>query len=231
MDLETTVMVLGNRLAQDQWVTTQHAAQVSGYSEEYIRRLVRKGRLTHKPAAKARTYLIKLDDLLRHRSESDSSGNARHIPHIWRAEGNKPDTSDSARARDLDLITPDADTISTSTFAEFEPPKIIPARYILTDQLALLTEIPPGPVVRNETSAKQVRQLLSHPDMKPGRIGHYFSSKAVAGAIGSQLGMAFADIGRKPQLLPGDNLIFISTSSELGTSLVTLAFSLFRLVI
>jgi hypothetical protein len=231
MDLEATMLVMGNSLAQEQWVTTLHAAQVSGYNEEYIRRLVRKGVLTHKPATKARTYLIKLDDLLRHKSESDCHGNARHIPHIWRAEEDKADTDISVKACDLHLTTPDSDAISTGAIASYEPPKVIPARYILTDQLTLLTETPTGLLVRSETNAKHVRQLISHPDMKPGRIGHYFSSKAVAGVIGNRLGMTFADVGRKPQLLPGDNLIVITETSEVGTLQITLIFSLFRLLI
>lgn len=66
----------------DGWVTTDRAAQLSGYGLSYIRRLASRGRI---PAYKVgRDWLVELDSLLAHKAQMDALGTKASNP--WRED-------------------------------------------------------------------------------------------------------------------------------------------------
>ncbi len=60
------------------WLTTDQAAQVSGYSVAYMRRLVRQGRV--KARKVQREWLVNRDSLLGYKDRMDDLGRAKFSP-------------------------------------------------------------------------------------------------------------------------------------------------------
>jgi excisionase family DNA binding protein len=70
------------RVIEEGWVTTGEAAEATGYSEAYLRRLAREG---HLPGARAgRDWFINLEAALAHRRHMEALGPAKHNP--WRED-------------------------------------------------------------------------------------------------------------------------------------------------
>jgi excisionase family DNA binding protein len=66
----------------DEWVTTDVAAERTGYVRAYIRGLARRGTVrAHKVG---RDWLVHLDDVLIHKRAMEALGEQRHNP--WRAD-------------------------------------------------------------------------------------------------------------------------------------------------
>ena len=62
----------------DEWVTTEEAARLSGYSQAYMRQLAQRGRV---PARKVgRDWLLNRVALLRYTREMEALGNEKHSP-------------------------------------------------------------------------------------------------------------------------------------------------------
>ena len=60
------------------WVTVGEAAQASGYSEEYIRQLARRGGF--ESVRLGRDWLVNLEAVLAYRREMQALGTAKHNP-------------------------------------------------------------------------------------------------------------------------------------------------------
>ena len=65
----------------DGWLTTRGAAELSGYSAKYLRRLARQGRIDARKVG--RDWLINRESLLAYVAEMDCLGPAKHNP--WRS--------------------------------------------------------------------------------------------------------------------------------------------------
>lgn len=79
-----------------QWITTQEAAELTGYSAEYIRRLLRLGRLERKKWGNQ--WMVSREALLEYKAQMEDLGNARFSP--WR-----DDLEDQGRGRKQDIET------------------------------------------------------------------------------------------------------------------------------
>ncbi len=64
------------------WITTNQAAELSGYSSAYIRQLAIGGRITARKVG--RDWLIKRESLLAYKRHMDELGPAKHNP--WRED-------------------------------------------------------------------------------------------------------------------------------------------------
>jgi excisionase family DNA binding protein len=66
----------------DNWVTTGEAAELTGYSDAYVRWLANQGRIrAHKVG---RDWLVNLEDVMSHKAQMDALGEQRHNP--WRED-------------------------------------------------------------------------------------------------------------------------------------------------
>lgn len=75
------------------WVSTQEAAQKTGYSAEYIRRLVRRGTLQGMRIG--RDWFVNLAAALEYRRAMDALGTDKHNP--WRED--REDLAQKGRGR------------------------------------------------------------------------------------------------------------------------------------
>lgn len=62
-----------------EYVSIHEAAEITGYSEQYIRRLIRKGRVA--ATKKGPMYWIELESLKTYKREMDVLGRDKHNPH------------------------------------------------------------------------------------------------------------------------------------------------------
>jgi excisionase family DNA binding protein len=60
------------------WITTSEAAELTGYSPHYVRRLMRKNRVLAKKWGN--TWMINKQSLLDYKQRMDELGRARHNP-------------------------------------------------------------------------------------------------------------------------------------------------------
>lgn len=67
------------------WVTTRQAAELSGYTIVYVRRLVKKGRV--EATKTGRDWLINRASLLAYKARMDTLGPQKHNP--WREDANE----------------------------------------------------------------------------------------------------------------------------------------------
>lgn len=65
------------------WINTQEAAELTGYSVQYIRRLMRQGRVVAKKWL--RDWVISKQSLLEYKKTMDELGRAKHDP--WKPGG------------------------------------------------------------------------------------------------------------------------------------------------
>jgi excisionase family DNA binding protein len=70
-----------------EWVTTTEAAALTGYGLQYVRRLVRSGKVRARKWANA--WMVDRTDLLRYKREIDALGPAKHDP--WRTGARQRD--------------------------------------------------------------------------------------------------------------------------------------------
>jgi len=63
-----------------EWITTQEAADLTGYSVQYLRRIIRQGRIKARKWVSA--WMVDRKALLDYKQEMDSLGLERHNP--WR---------------------------------------------------------------------------------------------------------------------------------------------------
>jgi excisionase family DNA binding protein len=70
-----------NRITIDgmEYVSIHEAAQISGYSEQYVRRLIRQGRVA--ATKKGPMYWIDLESLKAYKQEMDMLGSEKFNPH------------------------------------------------------------------------------------------------------------------------------------------------------
>ena len=62
------------------WINTIEAAQLTGYSQAYVRQLARKGQVEARKVS--RDWLINRDELLEYKTRMDRLGAGKHNP--WR---------------------------------------------------------------------------------------------------------------------------------------------------
>lgn len=75
------------------WVTTDEAAQATGYKVEYIRILARRGQVVAERFG--RDWLINLEAALEYKRRMDALGETKHSP--WRDD--RPDLAEAGRGR------------------------------------------------------------------------------------------------------------------------------------
>jgi len=63
-----------------EWITTKEAAELTGYSVDYLRRIMRKGRVEARKWVN--TWMINKASLLAYKREMDCLGRSKHDP--WR---------------------------------------------------------------------------------------------------------------------------------------------------
>lgn len=61
-----------------EWITTEQAAELSGYSQAYMRQLASRGTVASIKAG--RDWLIRRQDVLEHRRQMEALGPAKHAP-------------------------------------------------------------------------------------------------------------------------------------------------------
>jgi hypothetical protein len=85
-------IVSDNEMTQStqNWITTAEAVELTDYVVEYIRCLVRKGRIY--ALKRGRDWWVDLESLLAYKAQMDALGNQRHNP--WRE-----DLADQKRGR------------------------------------------------------------------------------------------------------------------------------------
>ncbi|MBN1261580.1 MAG: helix-turn-helix domain-containing protein [Anaerolineae bacterium] len=76
--------------SQTEWITTAEAAEVSGYSLNHIRRLVREGRVRSKKFGRA--WMVHRRSLESYAQEMERLGEEKHDP--WRVGARKRSTKD-----------------------------------------------------------------------------------------------------------------------------------------
>lgn len=62
-----------------EYVSVEEAAEITGYSEQYIRRLLRKGRI--KAAKKGYMWWVDLDSLKAYKQQMDALGSEKFSPY------------------------------------------------------------------------------------------------------------------------------------------------------
>ena len=73
-----TIRMPGQELLADGLCTVEHAAGLTGFTEDYVRRLARKGKIrAHKIAD---IWLVNEDDLTAWKQAVDSLGTSKHNP-------------------------------------------------------------------------------------------------------------------------------------------------------
>jgi len=70
------------------WLTTREAADLTGYSVQYLRRVIRRGRVRARKWAN--TWMVDRSTLLDYKQEMDSLGPRRHDP--WRTGKRRKDS-------------------------------------------------------------------------------------------------------------------------------------------
>lgn len=68
----------------DGWITTRAAAELSGYTVVYIRRLIRRGQIEATRAG--RDWLVNRSSLLAYRARMEALGTRKYIPRWKRPE-------------------------------------------------------------------------------------------------------------------------------------------------
>ncbi|MBN1815443.1 MAG: helix-turn-helix domain-containing protein [Anaerolineae bacterium] len=72
------------------WITTKEASELTGYSIQYVRRLMRKGRVVAKKWL--RDWVISKQSLLEYKEGMDELGEARYNP--WKPGGREKKEAD-----------------------------------------------------------------------------------------------------------------------------------------
>lgn len=67
-------------MTKDLWVAVSEAAEKSGYSDSYVRRLAHDKKIRSRRFG-PRAIVVNLDDLLAHKAEMERLGTAKHAPH------------------------------------------------------------------------------------------------------------------------------------------------------
>jgi excisionase family DNA binding protein len=76
--------------AKKEWITTQEAAELTGYSSSYIRKAIHRGRI---PAEKfGRDWMLKRSDVLAYAEKMEELGPRKHDP--WRTGSRERSTSE-----------------------------------------------------------------------------------------------------------------------------------------
>ncbi len=65
--------------AHTKWLTTDQAAELTGYSVAYLRRLVRKGRVRARKVQ--REWLVDETNLVAYKGKMESLGRSKYTPH------------------------------------------------------------------------------------------------------------------------------------------------------
>jgi excisionase family DNA binding protein len=73
------------------WITTKEAAELTGYSMQYVRRLMRQGRVVAKKWF--RDWVISKQSLVEYKKTMDKLGRARYNP--WKSGGREKEADDS----------------------------------------------------------------------------------------------------------------------------------------
>lgn len=74
------------------WITTKEASELTGYSVQYIRRLMRQERVVARKWL--RDWAISRKSLLEYKNKMDELGQARHDP--WKSGGRKKEEADDS---------------------------------------------------------------------------------------------------------------------------------------
>jgi excisionase family DNA binding protein len=72
-----------NELDSKDWITTKEAAELTGYSVEYVRRLVRQGRVVAKKWL--RDWVVSRQSLLEYQKSMEELGRRKYNP--WKPGG------------------------------------------------------------------------------------------------------------------------------------------------
>lgn len=209
------------------WVSVQRAAEFSGYSPEYIRRLARQRLIPVKSSGAGRPGQYGLQALLAHRArqivEDGQRTLMRNPPSDEPANADLPDVF-FAQPRQL-VTTPNSDSVTL--------PRVLPARFVITDQMSIILGCitPRTSVVTTSTEVKpeDVRSLLASPELRDQRLVPFFSTQAAANLVCTQLRIDLRHNARSPQLSAGDNVIVVDIKP--GSYRATLRFYLIRLLI
>lgn len=76
------------------WITTKEAAELTGYSVQYIRRLMRQERVVARKWL--RDWAISRKSLLEYKNKMDELGQAKHDP--WKSGGREIEEADDRKS-------------------------------------------------------------------------------------------------------------------------------------
>jgi len=68
----------------EDWITTQEACEISGYNTEYMRRLIRKGKLKAKKISIV--WVVDKTSLLEYISRNEDASDRRRGPTSWQPD-------------------------------------------------------------------------------------------------------------------------------------------------
>ena len=205
MEIRKLVSTVTDTEGEDTWITVKVAADFSGLSEEYLRRVARDGKIQSKSNGLGRPKLMLLSSVQAFRDQQDQSGPQKHS--YCR---NVSDEQPNADLPDL-LTSPAQHLITSQADDDGGAIRVLPARYILTDDMTILlnstTSRSTGVLLMTEIKADAVRAMLNSPEIKDQRILPFFSSSAAASLVLAQLRLQLNHSARVPQIVPGDNVI------------------------
>lgn len=193
----------------EQWVTARRAAEYSGYSAEYIRRIARDGIIQAKSEGPGKPSLYLLQTLLAYREQKEAEA------HVY-----PPVPKSTERSNyDLPTVLTAAGPASVTTQGAAMPalPRVLPARFVLTDQMSIILSCvtPEHSIFTafSEIRLDAVRELVSAPELRDQRLTPYFSTEQSAQLICNHLRLNLKHNARNPQLSAGDNIIIAEVKS------------------
>jgi hypothetical protein len=196
------VSTLQDAGGEDLWVAVHHAAQYSGYTEEHVRRIARTGCIESRPGGVGKPTLFLLRSLLTYKEQQDKQGSRRYCRNV----SDRPANTDLPEM----LVAPSKHLVTTQSPTGFSLPKVLPSRFVITDQMNIILECAIVTTVVNTMQAirvEAVREMLSSPDIKDHRIVPFFSASAAGALVAGNLRLNLKFSARSPQISTGDNVI------------------------
>jgi hypothetical protein len=211
MLISPTLAMIENTSGADTWVTARRAAEYSGYNEEYIRRIGRQGSIQVKSSGTGKPCMYLLQSILAYRDQHDTNDRQQNKP----ATGNisfppNPDLPDL-------IVSPAGSLVTTHSADNISIPRVLPARFVLTDQInVILGCVTAGNKVITTFSEVQpdaVRNMLSMPELRDQRLVPFFSTEPTGLLVCNHLRLNLKHCARSPQLSAGDNVIVAEIKS------------------
>jgi hypothetical protein len=197
---------------EEDWISLPEACVLSGYSEEYVRRLHRQSKIVTRSGHR-RALQIEKHSLLAYLAAHPLAALSKQL-----RDGTKPKPAQRDDDRPLGIFAPDLHAITVGMArvnGEDEPPR---AQFVLTDQIDEMMHLIPRPyvLVSRDVTPNDVRELLQR-----RRVAQFFSTASAADLVCQKLQISNRLTARAPQVTHGDNIITVKLQrTTFGINLV-----------